>query len=78
MFTLGHLSDWHATSPNGAGTRAFLNKRFFGWLSWNLRRSKLYFPEVLDALVEDRAIGKRLPAIGSQAEQRQELWVLPV
>ncbi len=53
MFTLGHLSDWHATSLVGAQPAAFLNKRVFGWLSWNARRSRIYRPAVLEAAFAD-------------------------
>lgn len=53
MFTLGHISDWHATSLAGAGVSAFMNKRILGWLSWNVRRSRTHRPEVLEALFDD-------------------------
>jgi 3',5'-cyclic AMP phosphodiesterase CpdA len=53
MFTLGHLSDLHSTSLRGAEVGAFLNKRLFGWLSWNVRRRRVHRPEVLEALLDD-------------------------
>ena len=53
MFTLAHVTDWHATDPRGAGVRPLLGKRFFGWLSWTLRRGRLHRPEVLSALFRD-------------------------
>ena len=37
--------------PTGASQLA--NKRFFGWLSWNLRRRRAYRPEVLESLIAD-------------------------
>lgn len=53
MFTLAHITDWHTTSLQGVGPGALLNKRFFGWLSWNLRRARAHRPEVLEALFAD-------------------------
>ena len=53
LFTLGHLSDWHATPLAGAGVSEFLNKRIFGWLSWNVKRGRVHRPEVLEALFDD-------------------------
>ncbi|MCP4035887.1 MAG: metallophosphoesterase [bacterium] len=53
MITLGHLSDLHATDPSRANFGALLNKRMLGWLSWRLKRSRLYRREVVAALFED-------------------------
>lgn len=53
MFTLAHVSDWHATDPRGAGVTPLLGKRFFGWLSWKIRRGQAHRPEILSALTED-------------------------
>ena len=53
MFTLAHATDWHTTALRGAGAAPFVSKRFFGWLSWNVRRHRLHRPEVLEALFED-------------------------
>ncbi len=53
MFTLAHLSDLHVTPLAGASPLSFLNKRFFGWLSWNARRGRVHRPEVVEALLED-------------------------
>ncbi len=53
MFTLAHSSDWHATDPSGSGLSPLLGKRFFGWLSWKIRRRRLHRPEVLEALRRD-------------------------
>ena len=53
MITLGHLSDLHATDPRGAPVGALLGKRFLGWLSWKLRRSREYRREVVEALFDD-------------------------
>ena len=53
MFTLAHVTDWHATDPRGGGFLPLCGKRFFGWLSWTLRRGQLHSPDVLSALFED-------------------------
>lgn len=53
LITLGHLSDLHATDPSRASLAALSSKRFFGWLSWNLRRSRLYKREIATALLDD-------------------------
>ena len=53
LFTLAHITDWHTTTLNGARPAAFIGKRFFGWLSWNLRRARTHRPEVLEALFAD-------------------------
>jgi 3',5'-cyclic AMP phosphodiesterase CpdA len=52
MFRVAHLTDLHAT-PARAGLPALLGKRFFGWLSWQLRRRHAHQERVLDALVAD-------------------------
>ncbi len=53
MFILAHLSDLHVTQLGGAPPLALLNKRFFGWLSWTLRRARAHRPEVVEALIDD-------------------------
>lgn len=53
MFTLGHVSDWHTTSLVGASPRELFSKRFFGWLSWHVRRRRVHQQPVLDALFAD-------------------------
>jgi 3',5'-cyclic AMP phosphodiesterase CpdA len=53
MFSVAHLSDLHATPVRAGGLAPLLNKRLLGWLSWRLRRSRLYRPQVLEALIED-------------------------
>jgi len=53
MFSVGHLSDLHVTPVRPVAVPQLLNKRFFGWVSWNLRRRHVYRPDVLDALIED-------------------------
>ncbi len=53
MFTLAHLSDWHATSLDESRVWDFLNKRFLGWLSWRVHRQRVHRPEVLRALLCD-------------------------
>ena len=53
MFCLGHLSDLHATSVIVDDPIQLLNKRFFGWLSWRVRRRKVHRAAVVDALIAD-------------------------
>ncbi|MDP6979884.1 MAG: metallophosphoesterase [Myxococcota bacterium] len=53
MITLAHLSDLHATDPSRAGIAPLASKRFFGWLSWKLRRRKRYRRHVAEALIAD-------------------------
>ena len=53
MFTLAHITDWHATTLEGASFGELANKRFFGWQSWLRKRRKSHRPEVLRALFED-------------------------
>jgi 3',5'-cyclic AMP phosphodiesterase CpdA len=52
MFRVAHLSDLHAT-PVRTAFAPLLGKRFFGWLSWQLRRRHAHLPRVLDALLAD-------------------------
>jgi 3',5'-cyclic AMP phosphodiesterase CpdA len=53
MFSIAHLSDLHATPVRPDGLRSLLNKRFFGWLSWNVRRKQVYRGDILAALIDD-------------------------
>ena len=53
MFCLAHLSDLHATPVVIDNPIQLLNKRFFGWLSWRVRRQKVHWPAVVDALISD-------------------------
>lgn len=53
MITLAHVSDLHATDPSRTTWGSLLNKRFFGWLSWKLRRSRRYRRPVAEALIDD-------------------------
>jgi len=55
MFSVGHLSDLHSTAVVVRHPGMLLNKRFLGWLSWQLRRRKVHLPAVLDALIDDLA-----------------------
>ena len=48
-----HLSDPHLSSLGGVRSRALINKRFLGYLSWRRRRRFEHRTEVLDALRED-------------------------
>jgi len=52
-FSLAHLSDLHATPVVVDNPLQLLNKRFFGWLSWQLRRHRYHRRSVVDALLED-------------------------
>jgi 3',5'-cyclic AMP phosphodiesterase CpdA len=53
MFSFGHLSDLHTTPVEPRALSDLAGKRFFGWLSWQLRRRRTYRPEVLAALIDD-------------------------
>jgi 3',5'-cyclic AMP phosphodiesterase CpdA len=52
MLRIAHLTDLHAT-PARADLAALLGKRFFGWLSWQLRRRYAHQERVLEALLAD-------------------------
>lgn len=53
MPTLAHISDLHATPVRVENPLDFASKRFFGWLSWRVKRHKIHRPEVLEALCRD-------------------------
>jgi len=53
MFRVGHLSDLHATPVRIRSPRELDAKRLLGWLSWQVRRSHVHRPDVLEALIED-------------------------
>jgi 3',5'-cyclic AMP phosphodiesterase CpdA len=53
VFSLGHLSDLHATPVVVENPFHLLNKRFFGWLSWRIRRRHFHRTVVVDALMDD-------------------------
>jgi 3',5'-cyclic AMP phosphodiesterase CpdA len=53
VFSLGHLSDLHATPVVVENPLHLLNKRFFGWLSWRFRRQHFHRTSVVDALMDD-------------------------
>jgi 3',5'-cyclic AMP phosphodiesterase CpdA len=53
VYTIAHLSDLHIAPVRVTNPFALLNKRILGWLSWTLRRQKLYRPEMLQALIND-------------------------
>jgi len=55
MISVAHFSDLHATPVRPDGPKSLLNKRFFGWLSWNVRRKQVYRGEILAALIDDLA-----------------------
>src|SRR3990172_6099114 len=52
MFRVAHLTDLHAT-PARTAFAALLGKRFFGWLSWQVRRRHAHQERVLEALLAD-------------------------
>jgi 3',5'-cyclic AMP phosphodiesterase CpdA len=52
MLRVAHLSDLHATPARAALSEVF-GKRFFGWLSWQVRRRHAHRQHVLDALLAD-------------------------
>ena len=53
MIRLAHLSDLHATPVGIEALSTLANKRFLGWLSWNLQRRFVHMPAVLEALLVD-------------------------
>ncbi|HVJ35230.1 MAG TPA: metallophosphoesterase [Terriglobia bacterium] len=53
MFVLAHLSDPHLSGWSVGNPVALLGKRITGYLSWQLKRSKIHRAEVLDQLVSD-------------------------
>lgn len=53
MFTLAHLSDPHLGAMPIPGLGQLASKRFFGFLSWTLRRKAIHDGPVLPALVAD-------------------------
>jgi len=53
VFTLAHVSDWHATTLVGAPPRALATKRFWGWQSWHRSRRKRHLPQVLARILDD-------------------------
>lgn len=52
-FTLAHLSDPHMAYPGGSRFSDFLNKRFFGYLKWCLRRQSEHHSDVLIRMIQD-------------------------
>ena len=50
---LAHLSDPHFFSPTGSRFSDFLNKRLYGYLSWNRQRRYEHSDKVVTALIED-------------------------
>lgn len=55
MYTLAHLSDPHIGPLPEVRPAELMNKRILGFLSWTLRRQKLYVMPVLEALAKDLA-----------------------
>ncbi|MBT8332233.1 MAG: metallophosphoesterase [Deltaproteobacteria bacterium] len=52
-FTLAHLSDPHLADPHASGFSEFLNKRFFGYLKWHLKRRAEHQDDVLAQMIQD-------------------------
>jgi len=52
-FTLAHLSDIHLAYPRGSRFSDFLNKRFFGYLKWRLKRKSEHHNDVLAGMIQD-------------------------
>jgi hypothetical protein len=52
-FTLAHLSDPHLADPRGSRFSDFLNKRFFGYLKWRLKRKSEHHDDVLAGMIQD-------------------------
>jgi len=52
-FTLAHLSDPHLAYHHGIRLTDFLNKRFFGYIKWRLRRKAAHHDDVLAGMIQD-------------------------
>jgi 3',5'-cyclic AMP phosphodiesterase CpdA len=52
-FTLAHLSDPHLAYPRGSQFSDFLNKRFFGYLKWRLKRKSEHHNDILAGMIQD-------------------------
>ena len=52
-FTLAHLSDPHLADPRGSRFSDFLNKRFFGYLKWRLKRKSEHHNDILAGMIQD-------------------------
>ena len=83
---LAHTSDWHTTQVRTGSQEwpSFLGKRGIGWLSWRLRRSQEYRPELLALLLQDLtaqepdhiAVTGDLTHLGLEAELQEAAGVL--
>jgi 3',5'-cyclic AMP phosphodiesterase CpdA len=52
-FMLAHLSDPHLAYHHGIRLADFLNKRFFGYIKWRLRRKSEHHDDVLAGMIQD-------------------------
>ena len=52
-FTLAHLTDPHLADHHDIRFTDLLNKRFFGYIKWRLKRSSSHHGEVLGGLIDD-------------------------
>ena len=78
IYTLAHLSDLHATPVEPRGPGPLLGKRFFGWLSWRMRRHHEHKASVLEALLDDlRETTPDQVAITYTHESGATYWVEP-
>jgi 3',5'-cyclic AMP phosphodiesterase CpdA len=53
MFRLAHISDPHLAGWRRPGPGDLFSKRFFGYLSWRLRRQRVHLTSILEATVAD-------------------------
>lgn len=53
MYRLAHISDPHLAGWHRPGPGSLLSKRFFGYLSWRVRREAVHLTPILDATVAD-------------------------
>jgi 3',5'-cyclic AMP phosphodiesterase CpdA len=58
MFTVAHFSDPHLAGWHSPGPAGLLSKRFFGFLSWRLRRRRIHLTPILDRLVADIKVAR--------------------
>ena len=52
-FMLAHLSDPHLAYHHGIRATDLLNKRFFGYIKWRLRRKSEHHDDVLAGMIQD-------------------------
>jgi 3',5'-cyclic AMP phosphodiesterase CpdA len=67
-FTLAHLSDPHLADPYSSRVSDFLNKRFFGYLKWRLKRKSEHHLTHLGLAAEYAKAKSLLEALGSASQ----------